>query len=152
MTIPIDRAMLNISKMMLSVTELMPTRGEMLYHCVNMPWRKSNWQALHGFWGNTKRQQRKLRRKVEEMEHIQYFAKLAAETRAERLRREMSTTALGFDVTRDGRITVAKCTRMANGTVHTEIIHEGFLPKQDFEYEAVQVQPRHTTPPASPAG
>ncbi|AGI12334.1 hypothetical protein FF47_62 [Mycobacterium phage FF47] len=74
---PIDRAYQSIGKMTLSVLELMPTRGEMLYACLNMPWRIENWRGLKAFWGNTKRGQQKLRRDLEDHAHITWARELA---------------------------------------------------------------------------
>ena len=107
------RAMLNITKMMGGMFELFPTRGEMIYHCINMPWRKSNWQGLKAFWGNTKKRQRELPQSIEDQEHKLWARELALETRVAQRQKQageawgqVMRTALGFDVTAEGDVTV----------------------------------------------
>lgn len=60
----------------LTMIEILPTRGELIYHCLNKPWIKENWQFLVSGWGITRRKIRKARAELEDARHIRWARKL----------------------------------------------------------------------------
>ncbi|ACF05181.1 gp84 [Mycobacterium phage Predator] len=58
------------------MAESLPTRGELIYHCLNKPWEKQNWELLATGWRVTRRKVRKARAELEDMKHARWARKL----------------------------------------------------------------------------
>lgn len=58
------------------MAEGLPTRGELIYRCLNKPWEKQNWQLLATGWRITRRKVRKARAELEGMKHARWARKL----------------------------------------------------------------------------
>ena len=67
---------LDVIEAFLIMAESLPTRGELIYHCLNKPWEKQNWELLAAGWRVTRRKVRKARAELEDMKHARWARKL----------------------------------------------------------------------------